>query len=54
MSDKQLKEALEFVNPDGDSDIDQLECEVSFYEQEGKQYIFFTDMPEEVSMELCK
>lgn len=52
LTGRQIKDALEFVNPDGDADPDQLECELSFYEQEGKLYVFSTDMPEEGSIEL--
>ena len=28
LTGEQLKKALEFVNPDGDKDLEQLECEV--------------------------
>ena len=48
----QLKQALEFVNPDGESDADQLDCEIGIYEQEGKQYVFMIDYPEDGGMEL--
>ena len=54
LTGKQLKEALEFVNPDGDGDLSQLDEEVSVYEQDGKQYIFMTNYPDEGSMELSK
>ncbi|HDX5879960.1 hypothetical protein [Acinetobacter baumannii] len=51
----QLKSLLEFVNPDGENDLDQLETEltIKFFEDghSGKDYYFWmTEYPEEGSM----
>lgn len=62
LSGKQLKEALEFINPDGDHDVSQLEDEVTFRYLRGTEtpvdedtqehlpdgmYLCITDYPEE-------
>lgn len=52
LTGKQIKKALEFVNPDGDKDIDQLDCEIAFYKEGEKVFAYFADYPEEGSMEL--
>ncbi|MDX7901839.1 hypothetical protein SJZ78_03060 [Acinetobacter baumannii] len=51
----QLKSLLEFVNPDGENDLDQLETEltIKFFEDghSGKGYYFLmTEYPEEGCM----
>ncbi|WP_151748981.1 hypothetical protein [Acinetobacter oleivorans] len=53
----QLKSLLEFVNPDGENDLDQLETEltIKFFEDghSGKGYYFWmTEYPEEGAMKL--
>lgn len=53
----QLKGLLDFVNPDGEKDLDQLETEltISFFEDghSGKGYYFWmTEYPEEGAMKL--
>lgn len=51
----QLKSLLDFVNPDGEKDLEQLETEltIKFFEDghSGKDYYFWmTEYPEEGSM----
>ncbi|EXG29981.1 hypothetical protein HHL03_19035 [Acinetobacter pittii] len=51
----QLKSLLDFVNPDGEKDLEQLETEltIKFFEDghSGKGYYFWmTEYPEEGSM----
>lgn len=53
----QLKNLLDFVNPDGEKDLNQLETEltISFFEDghSGKGYYFWmTEYPEEGAMKL--
>ncbi|KQE15656.1 hypothetical protein APC42_13240 [Acinetobacter pittii] len=53
----QLKSLLDFVNPDGEKDLDQLETEltIEFFEEghSGKGYYFWmTEYPEEGAMKL--
>lgn len=48
----QLKRALEFVNPDGEEDKDQLDCEVGIYEHGSKRFVFLAEHIEEGSEEL--
>lgn len=53
----QLKSLLDFVNPDGEKDLEQLETEltISFFEygHSGKGYYFWmTEYPEEGAMKL--
>ncbi|ENW92776.1 hypothetical protein F904_02719 [Acinetobacter dispersus] len=55
LSGHQLKSLLEFANPDGDNDLDQLETEltISFLEDghSGKgYYVWMTEYPEEGCM----
>lgn len=55
LSGHQLKELLNFVNPDGENDLDQLETEltIKFFEDghSGKGYYFWmTEYPEEGAM----
>lgn len=53
----QLKELLDFANPDGDSEKDQLETELTIvYLKDGHSgegyYFYMTEYPEEGSMKL--
>lgn len=53
----QLKELLDFTNPDGEDDKDQLETELTImYAEDGHSgagyYFYMTDYPEEGSIKL--
>ncbi|WP_335952384.1 hypothetical protein [Acinetobacter pittii] len=57
LSGHQLKSLLEFVNPDGEKDLDQLDTEltIKFFEDghSGKGYYFWmTEYPDEGAMKL--
>lgn len=64
LTGRQIKNALEFVNPDGDRDLDQLECELTIRyfpastdQEMGEKmpagyWAFFTDYPDEGRIDL--